>query len=204
MKKIGIYGGTFNPVHKGHINCLRSVLDQIKLDKVIILPDRIPPHKSSEDLVSDEDRFNMCKLAFGEFSNAQVDDWELRQTGKSYSVKTLRHFHEVYPECKLYFIMGSDMLLSFEKWYKYDEILKLAALLCVSRDSEDTDEILYSHARKITDECGGEIIIVKTCPFEVSSTQIRQMISFSEDCTCYLDENVVKYIYDKGLYKNSK
>jgi nicotinate-nucleotide adenylyltransferase len=100
--------------------------------------------------------------------------------------------------------MGSDMLLSFEKWYKYDEILKLAALLCVSRDSEDTDEILYSHARKITVECGGEIIIVKTCPFEVSSTQIRQMISFSEDCTCYLDENVVKYIYDKGLYKNSK
>ena len=195
MKKIGIYGGTFNPVHKGHINCLRSVLDQIKLDKVIILPDKIHIVRNF--------KLVMCKLAFGEFSNAQVDDWELRQIGKSYSVKTLRHFHEVYPECKLYFIMGSDMLLSFEKWYKYDEILKLAALLCVSRDSEDTDEILYSHARKITDECGGEIIIVKTCPFEVSSTQIRQMISFSEDCTCYLDENVVKYIKDKGLYNNS-
>ena len=204
MKKIGIYGGTFNPVHKGHINCLRSVLNEIDLDRVIILPDRIPPHKSSSELVSGEDRFNMCKIAFRGFENAQVDDWELRQTGKSYSVKTLRHFHKVYPDCKLYFIMGSDMQKKKKKWYKYDEILKLAALLCVSRENSNTDEMLRAYAKELTDECGGEIIVIKTRPLEVSSTQIRQMISFSEDCTCYLDKNVVKYIYDKKLYKNSK
>lgn len=198
---IAIYGGTFNPVHKGHLYCLKTVLDSVELDSVIVLPDRIPPHKSSKELVSGKDRLQMCRLAFKKLEKVQVSDWELRQTGKSYSVITLRHFHKKYPEDKLFFIMGSDMLLSFEKWYEYKEILQLATLLCVSREKDDTAEKLRKHALKLMSECGGDIKIIETTPFEVSSTQIRNMIENSQDASCYLDENVVQYISDNYLYR---
>lgn len=120
---IAIYGGTFNPVHKGHLNCLKSVIESVQLDKIIVLPDRIPPHKSAQGLASGRDRLKMCSLAFEGLENVIVSDWELKRKGKSYSVITLRHFHEMYPDDKLFFIMGSDMLLSFEQWFQYDEIL---------------------------------------------------------------------------------
>ena len=199
---IAIYGGTFNPVHKGHYNCLKSVLDAVELDKIIVLPDRIPPHKSAEGLISGEDRAEMCRIAFRGLEKVEISDWELMQTGKSYSVLTLRHFRKVYPGDKLYFIMGSDMLLSFEKWYRYEEILQLASLICVSRENAVTNQILQQHADELTQNCGGEIIIVDTKPFEVSSTQIRKMIENSQIPSCYLDENVVQYISVKNLYRH--
>lgn len=197
---IAIYGGTFNPVHKGHYNCLRSVIDSISLDKVIVVPDRIPPHKSAQDLVSGKDRLNMCKLAFTDMKQVVVSDWELRQQGKSYSVITLRHFQQKYPNDKLFFIMGSDMLLSFESWYEYKEILRLATLVCVSRENAVTDEILKNHADRLIAENGGEIIVVKTEPFEISSTRLRKMLNNSSECYCYLDKKVVQYIKDNKLY----
>ena len=128
--KIGVFGGTFNPVHLGHLNCLKSVAEQAGLDKMIVMPDRIPPHKQAEDLASSEDRLNMCRLAFADIPCVEISDWELKQEGKSYSVITLRHLKEIYPHDKLFFIMGSDMLLSFEEWYQYKEILSLSALIC--------------------------------------------------------------------------
>ncbi len=198
---IAIYGGTFNPVHKGHLNCLKSVIESVQLDKIIVLPDRIPPHKSAQGLASGRDRLKMCSLAFEGLENVIVSDWELKRKGKSYSVITLRHFHEMYPDDKLFFIMGSDMLLSFEQWFQYDEILKLAALLCVSRENSDTNAKLQLHADSLMKECGGEIIIVQTKPLEISSTQIREMIKKSEDPSCYLDKNVVQYISEKYLYR---
>ena len=195
---IGIFGGTFNPVHLGHINCLKNVADKVKLDKVIVMPDRIPPHKQAEDLASAEDRLNMCRLAFADISCAEVSDWELKREGKSYSVITLRHLKKNYPHDKLHFIMGSDMLLSFEKWYCYEEILSLSALICVARSQEDVNRIELK-ADKLRAE-GGEIIIVKIPPLEISSTEIRKMLKKNLDCSCYLSKNVVQYIVDKNLY----
>ena len=179
--KIGVFGGTFNPVHLGHLNCLKSVAEQASLDKMIVMPDRIPPHKQAEDLASSEDRLNMCRLAFADIPCVEISDWELKQEGKSYSVITLRHLKEIYPHDKLFFIMGSDMLLSFEEWYQYKEILSLSALICVARSHEDIDHIEVK-AKQLKAE-GGEIIIVKTDPFEVSSTEIRQMLKKNVDCS---------------------
>ncbi len=197
---IAVYGGTFNPVHKGHYNCLKTALDSLSLDKVIVLPDRIPPHKSAQGLTSGKDRLNMCRIAFKDLDKVSVSDWELKQQGKSYSVITLRHFHEKYPQDKLYFIMGSDMLLSFESWFEYKEILTLASLVCVSRENSMTREKLEQHAQKLMQQNGGEILILETEPFEISSTKLRKMINKSLDCYCYLDKNVVKYIKDNNLY----
>lgn len=195
---IGIFGGTFNPVHKGHVSALKKILSAVSLDRVLVLPDRIPPHKSAEGLVSGIDRLEMCRIAFSNVENTEVSDWELKNEGKSYSVITLRHFHEVFPEDKLYFIMGSDMLASFESWYRYEEILTLCSLICVSRSQEDTDR-LEGYADKLRAK-GGEVIIVPVEPFEISSSQIRDMLKKNLDCTCYLDENVVQYIMAKNLY----
>ncbi len=195
---IGIFGGTFNPVHKGHVSALKKILSAVSLDRVLVLPDRIPPHKSAEGLVSGSDRLEMCRIAFSDVENTEVSDWELKNEGKSYSVITLRHFHEAFPEDKLYFIMGSDMIASFESWYRYEEILTLCSLICVSRSQEDTDR-LEGYADKLRSK-GGEVIIVPVEPFEISSSQIRDMLKKNLDCTCYLDENVVQYIMAKNLY----
>lgn len=196
---IGIFGGTFNPVHNGHVRLLQGVMNEVKFEKVIVLPSRIPPHKQVSQLASGEDRLNMCRLAFEDTKGVEISDWELRQSGKSYSVVTLRHFHKLYPESKLFFIMGSDMLLSFHRWYCYEEILSLASLICISRSGSDTTEKLRKYASGLKAK-GGEVIIIEQQPFEVSSTQIREMIRKNNDCTCNLNKNVVKYILDKNLY----
>lgn len=197
---IGIFGGTFNPVHKGHKRLLESVMQKIDFQKVVCLPDRIPPHKIAEQLASGEDRYNMCKLAFDGIEKVEVSDWELKQTGKSYSVITLRHFHSLYPDDKLYFIMGSDMLLSFHKWYCYEEILSLAALVCISRNDDDTNEKLLQYSKKLTEKNGGEVVVLDISPFEISSTELREKLHNGEKCSCYLDENVVQYILNNKLY----
>lgn len=198
MSKIGIFGGTFNPVHKGHTKALEKILNNVELDKVIVLPSKIPPHKSASELAGEEDRLNMCKLAFADFQNLEISDFEMKNQGKSYSVITLRHFHKIYPDDELFFIMGSDMLLYFEKWYEYKEILSLAALLCLSRSDEDTDK-LEPFAEKLRKQ-GGRVKIVNAPVFEISSTEIREKIKKNEDCSCYLDKNVVQYILEKNLY----
>lgn len=200
MSNIGIFGGTFNPVHKGHYNLLKTVMNSVDFDKVIILPDRIPPHKQAVDLASGADRYNMCKLAFDGIPKAEVCDWELRQDGKSYSVITLRHFKNIYPGDKLYFIMGSDMLLSFHKWYCYEEILKLATLVCISREDDCTENQLEEYAKDLRSK-GGEIIVVRSKPFVISSSEIRGKLKNHDDCSCYLDKNVVKYIRENKLYE---
>ena len=106
--KIGVFGGTFNPVHLGHLNCLKSVAEQASLDKMIVMPDRIPPHKQAEDLASSEDRLNMCRLAFADIPCVEISDWELKQEGKSYSVISSAASLAVYIELSSTFIFTSS------------------------------------------------------------------------------------------------
>ena len=197
---IAVFGGTFNPVHNGHTRLLREVCARFDLGKVLVIPAKTPPHKQAHDLASEQDRLTMCRMAFAEFENAEISDIELRHEGKSYSVLTLRRLKALYPADKLYFIMGSDMLLSFEQWYCYREILSLAALICISRSREDT-AALEPYAEKLRAQ-GGEVHILECEPLELSSTEIRTLIykkKFTK-LSCYLNENVVKYIMDKNLY----
>ena len=197
--RTGIYGGTFDPVHLGHITMLEKAMAAAKLDRAIVMPDRIPPHKASDRLVRGEHRLKMCELAFGEMENVTVSDWELSQQGKSYSVLTMRHLKEELSGDKLFFIMGSDMLMSFHKWYCFEELLGLCTLVCVSRQQGDLAQLEDKAAE--LEKAGGEVIIARAKAFEVSSSQLREMLMKGEDCSHLISERVLDYIRTNGLYR---
>ncbi len=205
MKKIAVFGGTFNPFHNGHKRLIVEASKALDFDKIIIIPSHIPPHKKAECLADEQDRIRMIELSLGDNINCGeviISDIELKREGKSYSVETLRELKKVYldEEYKLYFLMGSDMLMCFKEWYEYKEILKLCTLICLSRCDEDTNEI-ERYADELI-EMGGEVIIVPIKPLEISSTDIRKALRQRdfEKLTCYLDEKVVKYILERNLY----
>lgn len=198
MTRLGIFGGTFNPIHLGHINLLKNVTEKLKLDKILIMPTKIPPHKQVKYLASEYDRVEMCKLSIENNSSIEVSDFELNNDTTSYTVLTLRHFKELYPNTKLYFILGSDMLLSFHKWFEYEEILQLATIVCASRNIQDILKI-EAYAELLRNK-GGECIILNLEPYEISSSQIRDAISEEQDFACYLPQKVVQYIKEKKLY----
>ncbi|MBE6845097.1 MAG: nicotinate (nicotinamide) nucleotide adenylyltransferase [Ruminococcus sp.] len=197
MRKTGLFGGSFNPVHKGHINLALSVKNSLGLDRVIFIPSGEAPHKSSDEYAEASDRYEMCCMAVSQYPYFEVSDFEINKEGKSYSIYTVMHFRQLYPDDELYLMVGSDMLLYFDKWFEYKEILKNVTLAAVSRNGTDFDE-LGKCAEKLREY--GEIVVVNNDAFPVSSTQLRKMIKNNEDTSCYLDEKVVKYIILKKMY----
>ena len=195
--RIGIYGGSFNPVHNGHIHLAVTAADELGLDRLYFVPSRISPHRSSDEYASGGDRAAMLGLACGRDKRLRVCDYELQEERVSYSVYTVRHFREEFPDAELFLLVGSDMLLSFDSWYCFEEILANVTLCAVSREGGDIGE-LEAKAEKLRKF--GNIYISKAEPLTVSSTEIRKKIAKNENFACYLDENVVQYIRSKGLY----
>lgn len=194
---ICIFGGSFDPVHKGHKKLALFVCEKLKLRKMLIVPAFMSPFKSVSG-ASAEDRMNMCKLSFCEEA-FEVSPLELSRGGKSYTIDTVKAVKELYPQEKIYLLIGSDQLLSFNKWYRFSEILEYASLLAVSREKGKLKEEL----EKFADENirpYGECIILDFEPFEVSSTEIREKIAAEKNAKEYLCEEVSRYILSKGLY----
>ncbi len=198
MNDIVIFGGTFDPVHKGHTNLLETVLKEMSPDRVIVIPAKIPPHKQASGLATEQDRLNMCRLAFSGYEKAEVSDHEIKSRGRSYSYYTVSFFKEKFPEKDLWFVVGSDMLLSFEEWFRYKDILGMCGLLCVSRKKGDESK-LAAMAEKLSSL--GKVKILSCEPMEVSSTGIRQLLKEGGDVSNYLDRAVINYIRDKKIYK---
>lgn len=199
--RLGVFGGSFDPVHLGHVGLVKQVREICRLDKVIVMPAAVSPFKTeiSRKAASGEDRLEMCRLAFEEFPFAEISDYEISQKEVSYTVNTLRHIREVYPNDEIFFIMGGDMLLSFEKWRNYEEILSICTLLAVSREESPEDvKILEKMASKLGKYGTARIVPIETFP--VSSTEIREKIKNNSDISCYVPKNVVKYISEHDLY----
>ena len=197
--KIAVFGGTFNPVHKAHLKIANEFVSLLNLDKVLIIPTFIPPHKNSSELADGAHRMNMCKLVFmGE--KFQVSDIEIKRQGKSYSYDTLCELKRVYPDDELYFIIGSDMLLSFDKWYRYEDILSMCTLCVMTRENEIGRETLLEYARNVLKLREDEIIISNSKAYEMSSTLIREKIRRNENLSDFLTEEVENYIKENKLY----
>ncbi len=198
--RTGIYGGSFNPVHNGHIHLAETALSDFALDRLFLVPSKISPHRSSDEYVSETDRLNMLKLASENCPKLQVSDYELESSRVSYTIYTVRHFHEIFPDDKLFLLVGSDMLLSFEEWFCFEEILSIVTLCVVSRNSGDLP-LLRQKAAELS--AYGEILVSDSPALEISSSDIRKKIEKNLDYACYLNENVVQYIRMRKLYSSA-
>lgn len=190
--KIGVFGGTFNPPHNGHVRLAKAAADELKLDKLLVIPSCIPPHKIAAKLADGQERLEMCRLAFSCDPRFEVSPMELERGSRSYTVETLRELKALYPDSELYFIVGSDMLESFDKWYLWQEILSLSVLCAASREEGYNPDL--SRFGKLAER----IKIITLDPLEVSSTQIRN--SAGEVSSELLDPKVAAYIREHGLY----
>ena len=170
MQKTAIFGGTFNPPHLGHRFMLESIANIADFEKILVLPAKIPPHKSGE-ILSAEHRVNMCRIAFEGVKKAELCLAELYLSGKSYTVNTLKNFSQKGVKNPA-LIIGGDSLVDFHKWYMYEEILSLAELYVYKRGGI-SDEQLFS-AKENLEKLGGKITLLDICPPEISSTMVRE------------------------------
>lgn len=192
--KIGVFGGTFNPPHVGHVRLAKAAADKIGMDKVLIVPSCIPPHKMPGKLADGGERMEMCRIAFAGDDRFEVLSIELDRGSKSYTVETLRELKKQYPDDELYFIIGSDMLETFTQWYLWEEILSLAVICAASRENGfQADLSVYTPAQR------ERIALLEIDPLEASSTQIRVAIA-RRDSSSLLDPAVLEYIEKNGLY----
>ena len=200
--KIGIYGGTFDPIHRGHLTAAKAVRDALGLNKLLLVVDSIPPHKElPADSAGNEDRLAMTELATAELGKwAEVSDIELRRQGKSYTSDTLRQLKAMYPDDELWLIVGSDMFLSFHTWHEPEVIASLAGIAAVSRLEENEDDAFAAQKKHLEAAYGAHIVTVKNPNvIEVSSTEVREALSRGEG-RAYLSDAVYGYIARKHLY----
>ena len=194
MIKTGIFGGAFNPVHKGHVRLAEEAVKQLKLKRLLIIPTYDSPHKETK-LLPFEERAEMCSRAFGHIEGAEISDIEVKLGGKSFTINTIRELKSLYPEDQFFLLIGGDMLFSFEKWFKYESILKEAKVCAVARDNDSLVDMM-EYANEL-----GRIKVLPTKAIEISSTEIREKAARGEDITDLVPEGVAEYIAQNGLYR---
>ncbi len=196
--RIGIYGGTFNPPHTGHRKAAREAIGALGLDKLLVIPTAEPPHKElPEESAGPEQRLELARLCFGGLEGAEVSPLELERGGKSYTADTVAELRRLYPEAELWLIMGGDMFLSLEKWYKSGELLREAGI-AVSARADERERIL-AEAEKLRRERGARVRFIDQPPIIISSTALRDCLRRAEGRE-YLTEETYAYIVKNRLY----
>ena len=174
--KIAIYGGTFNPPHRGHVESLQAVYEQAKPDRVLVIPASIPPHKELAAGSPDaEKRLELTRLAFKELPYAEVTDMELTRTGKSYTSDTVAELLRKYPDAELMLAMGTDMFLSFETWHEYRYLIDNVTMLVFAR-REGEDEKIFKYGEYLESKYGAKINYNMHDPLPISSSEIRRLL----------------------------
>ena len=192
IERIGIYGGTFNPPHLGHLAAARFFADALRLDRVIVLPVGEPPLKAAPLGASSADRLHLCELTFAA-SRFSIDARELHRPGPSYTVDTLRELREAYPGCAWFMLIGTDQLESFTRWKDWREILRMCTLCVLRRDGTPLalpPELPEDRVR----------LLPGFVPVEISSTQIREKLGAGEDASPWLAPAAMCYIEKTKLY----
>ncbi|MEG0779361.1 MAG: nicotinate (nicotinamide) nucleotide adenylyltransferase [Oscillospiraceae bacterium] len=203
--KIGVYGGTFNPPHLGHLTAARAVFNLLELDKLLLIPANLPPHKDlPEESATAAQRFEMTRLAgehLGLGDRVETLDIELLRTGKSYTSDTLEELHQHYPEAELWLLMGTDMFLTFEEWHEPARILELAGLAAFGRTEDPTTELLSAQRETLQRRYPHAKLVTLTNPevIETSSTDLRDSLASGQGQST-LPLPVYGYILREGLY----
>ena len=199
MGRIGIYGGTFNPPHIGHIRAAKGVVRSLELDKLLVIPDRVAPHKElPEGSASPEQRLQMLRLALADSPEIQVSDIELRREGKSYTFETVAQLREAYPTDELILLMGTDMFLTFHEWRSPEKILEQASLGVFYRGEKGEKPAIEKRKAEL-EAAGHKVYLVRNEIVDISSTDLRRMLVF-RCARPFLPEGVGAYILQQGLY----
>lgn len=199
MSRIGLFGGTFNPPHLAHLRLAQKAIEGAKLDKVIVMPAFVPPHKIAHELLKSEDRIELCKRTFcGE--KYLISDLEIKRKGKSYTVETLEELKKLYPGDEIFLIIGSDMLLSFDRWYRFEDILKSVTLCVMTRENAVSRKMLSDYCKNVLKLSKEKYIILDCDAVELSSTDVRKKAKDGGDLSFMLTEKANEYIKEKSFY----
>jgi nicotinate-nucleotide adenylyltransferase len=204
-RKIALFGGTFDPIHRGHIGVARSAVDIIGADKLIFVPARCSALKAEAPAASDADRLEMIRLAVADIEKFDISDWELQRPAPSYTIETVRHFRDEFgPDTALYWLLGADSIGELPRWYKIEELIDECFLTCMYRASckrPDFSAFAKSlgpdRAKKLQDN------MIRTPLIDISSTQIRQRLARGQDVSDMVNPEVAAYIRRRGLYRPS-
>lgn len=201
--KIGIMGGTFNPIHNGHLTLALKAYKQFNLEKVLVMISPNPPHKADKDILDINKRVDMVKLAVNKYPGIlEFSDFELERgkQGYIYTAETLTLLNKLHPENQYYFILGGDSLRDIEKWYRPDIVLDNAIILAAIREDMDLSAI-YNHIERLTDIYGCDIRVLTTDDIPISSTNIRQRLELGKDITNMVPAEVAEYLLKGSIYK---
>lgn len=191
MKRIGLFGGSFDPVHTGHVEAVHSFLNSGLIDEIWVIPTPDPPHKRSSKLTAFAHRKRMLQLAFQDLDRIEISDIESGLSKPSYTLQTIRHLKKIYPEYTFYLCLGEDSLQSFHRWHKYREILEECTLLVVDRPGFNHNEVDNSILERT--------ILVDHQPVNISSTDIRDARAINMWKS--VPKKVQEYIHQNSLYE---
>lgn len=202
-ESIGIYGGTFSPPHLGHYLAARAFLEAVQPDKLLIMPTFLPPHKTISASDDPTHRLEMAKRCFASLERTEVSDLEILRRGKSYTYDTLTALSR--EGRTIYFLCGTDMLLTFDRWYRFEDIFSLCTLVLARREQDEAlDPLVEEKLRLYREHYHANVLEIRFTPLPLSSTEVRNAIASGasrEALRSMLQEDVIDYILSNGLYR---
>ncbi len=197
--RIGIFGGSFDPVHNEHIHLAKAAIEELGLDKLLVMPAGVPPHKQEKRLTPAKERLALCRLAFAALPQAEICDYEITRGGTSYTYQTCEHFAEIYAGAELFWLVGTDMLRDFPTWKYPARILEKATLAVCGRNEKG--EWIESEQASFHEKFGKKFLFLSYEGRNVSSTKLRVLAGAGMRLTDFTPKTVADYIEEKGLYK---
>ena len=197
--RIGIYGGTFSPVHLGHVAAAKAFMEQMWLDILYVIPTGVTPHKEMKGDATAADRLEMCRLAFKDVDGVIVSDLEIRREGKSYTVDTLRELYN--PDNRLFLLMGTDMVLTLGQWRQPEEIFKLCYPVYIRRETDKSlDDQIIAKIAEYNRRFGKVVRRITAPAIELSSSTVRAVAAQGKSIKGLVPPAVEAYIKEKNLY----
>jgi nicotinate-nucleotide adenylyltransferase len=197
MSRFGILGGTFDPIHNGHLYIAENAKLFCNLDKVIFMPSAKSPHKLDKKVTDSIHRYKMCKMATEQEASFIVSDYEINKQEVSYTYNTLIEFQNKYKDVELYFILGADMLKDFPNWYKADELIKKFNIIAIARPGYNLNEIV---GNSFYEEYSDKITLIDLIPVSLAASDIRRQFYRGLSIKYLVADSVYDYISDKNLY----